>query len=63
MTGVQSVEGIRGRVELGLSASANGRRKTSLAGGTEAAATQGKEKDQGDVAHRAPFDQYPTAQV
>ena len=39
-TELQGVEGIRGRVELGLCANANGRKKMALTGGAEAAATQ-----------------------
>ena len=39
----QCIEGIRGRVAQRLCASANGRKKTSLAGGAEATVTQGKE--------------------
>ena len=63
MTGMQGVEEIRGRVAQKLCASACPLGKTVLTSGTEAAVTQGAGEKQGDVAQRAPCDQYPTAEV
>ena len=59
----QSVEVIRGRVELGLCASACPLEKTALTGGTEATATQGAEEKRGDVAQCTPFDRDLTTEI
>ena len=55
-TGMQSAEGILGRVATGLCADANGRKKTSLAGGPILSATQGSRGSRGDVVQCETFD-------